>query len=1645
VAMQSTGIRSGRGMWTIVALGVVWLAAGSLAWGQPSATQPAKAREAFAKAREAFSQGEHEPAAFFYQQAKSLQAQLTPVEQKDLDEQIRQNNLALKEQRIGRAQLFQAQEAQEKGDSQKADTLLRMAAANQYLTQKDRANLNQLMQRAAGGAAGPGPNPAPSLNPGPATEVAVPKTWSYDKLLKEARAAQSHGDLETAELLAMEAKKAHQSGIVPNWMQPWSDSPDKILREVQTARQKAAPQPQTTQSPQQSSGIAPFKAVRNLFGMSNSQPQPGPNGTAKPAGLVRTGFQEGSDLGQPGDAPDDRKEKARQLIKQGYQAMSKGEFEQARQLAEQAQQLRPGLAFWEDNPEKLLADIDKHAPFQLGSKTPPASVQPKSGTDARLLVKQGRELLDGGDLEGAEKFCNQADADKSVSWGIFEDSPAKLRSAIQTSRTLRDREEAKALLVNARKLFDAGDLETAKEMAWKAKRKFGEPGILDQLGDRPDALLQEIHQAELAKRSNPIPPPPGVKDPLPPPINLQPGPIVNNAPSPEQTLARSKVVSLLEEARNFQKQGRLIEARTRALEARDAAVDARKLGVQFGPNEDSPDTALFQMNLQCRQYLEQFDRTATELVNNQVNDPARFQKALEELKIAQQLAGAFNFDQQPIGQKMLWVQQMEAASQGKVPQPPTNPANVAQNPQQQQGMGLLEGARQYLRQGQTTLARKMAEEALDPQYGVQQEAQALLNSIDTEESNQRVLTAIQNFEGLRDAHIRKDYHKARIFAKQIEVSLLPEAIKKRYQEIVIMPEMQPDAVVQNPPNFGQPKSGLPTGLGNPPGLATSGDSNPLTLNAKPNVPGNPSLMNDFQAKEDLVFQKLRHEGNNVLNQARDVFKAGDRDRALDMLREYNNRVASTELTAQMAASLQKPVQYRMEQYRIMKQQIDWWEAERDKLKNNAFTREEGRNLEIEKRNEKISELMAQARNHYRDREFMKAQLIAKQIKALDPDNVAANNLIEMTSMAHNLDQFNKTEDQKADFRLKVLDISPGEFHDVGNPIGFDTKTWEQASKRKPSHGYSTPKHDAAEREIELKLLAPISFNFMDTPLRDVLDNLQYLSEVPIIPDTKALQDSGISLEQRLSLKVENMALRSALYHLLKKVDLQYVIKEQALQITTKNNMGNLVTVTYPVADLVVPVQDSVQPGMASLDQLMSRHRGMNGVYGGPRPFTPLGGTLPFGQPTGGTSLNHGSSGFASSGQSNPGQSGSQSNGWQVGGPKVTIEERLIKLVTATVHPESWAEVGGKGTIQYYPLGLGLVVNQTQDIQEQVFDLLQALRRLQELEVAIEIRLISVSESFFEFIGVDFDINIQTPVSRFEPQIVSQQFAPPGFVNRPRFDGFVSGLTPAGTFTNDLNIPINSSSLGYTIPQLGGFPGALGADGGLSLGLAFLSDIQVFMFIEAAQGDRRANTMQAPRVTVFNGQQAALSVNDVVPFLIDIAPTFAGDQLYFVPTQIGLPLGTQIFVTPVVSADRRFVRLSLTQTMTNLVSSNVPLIPIQIPIFPSFNDGNAQAQPQIFQIMLQQPSTANIFVQTTVTVPDGGTVLLGGLKALTEARSEFGPPILSKIPYINRLFKNVGYGREASSLMMMVTPRIIINEEEELIYLEKLEPIPRGNF
>ena len=199
-------------------------------------------------------------------------------------------------------------------------------------------------------------------------------------------------------------------------------------------------------------------------------------------------------------------------------------------------------------------------------------------------------------------------------------------------------------------------------------------------------------------------------------------------------------------------------------------------------------------------------------------------------------------------------------------------------------------------------------------------------------------------------------------------------------------------------------------------------------------------------------------------------------------------------------------------------------------------------------------------------------------------------------------------------------------------------------------------------------------------------------------------------------------------------------------------------------------------------------------------------------------------------------------------------------------------------------------------------------------------------------------------------------------------------------------------------------------------------------------------MQAPKLTLFNGQTATITINELQFFVTDVQVYSVNGQIVFIPQVTPLPgpgdpLGgtggaINISLQAVVSADRRFVRINLPVTLAAQTGATVPLFPITTFITPVF-EGGSQGVPIPFTQFLQQPAFTTLNIQTTVVCPDGGTVLLGGLKKLSEGRNEFGPPFLSKIPYLNRLFKNVGIGRETQHIMIMVTPRIIINSEEEI--------------
>jgi type II secretory pathway component GspD/PulD (secretin) len=324
----------------------------------------------------------------------------------------------------------------------------------------------------------------------------------------------------------------------------------------------------------------------------------------------------------------------------------------------------------------------------------------------------------------------------------------------------------------------------------------------------------------------------------------------------------------------------------------------------------------------------------------------------------------------------------------------------------------------------------------------------------------------------------------------------------------------------------------------------------------------------------------------------------------------------------------------------------------------------------------------------------------------------------------------------------------------------------------------------------------------------------------------------------------------------------------------------------------------------------------------------------------------------------------------------TKREQLVQLIQNAIAPKSWATAGGPGTIDYFPMTMTLVINQTPAIQEQVADLLAALRHLQEVDVALEVRLVTVSERLSACIGAEFN---KLP----EP---------------------------------DLHFPCGSG-----VPELWEVCGKPTRPGERP---RCLNDRQVRQLLEMVQGDSRSNVMQAPKVTLVNSQTGYVDCTDKQRFVTGVEAVRRGDQVVVTPKTEDVVTGFRMSVRPIVSHDRRSVAVELDISQTDLAPPAVPPLPVAL------RSADAGGKPVESSEVLQPPNLNTLRVAMRRKVPDGGTVLLGGLKREVEVRTEYGPPVLSKVPYFDRMFKNAGTGKETQMVYVLVTPRVIVNEQQE---------------
>ncbi len=336
---------------------------------------------------------------------------------------------------------------------------------------------------------------------------------------------------------------------------------------------------------------------------------------------------------------------------------------------------------------------------------------------------------------------------------------------------------------------------------------------------------------------------------------------------------------------------------------------------------------------------------------------------------------------------------------------------------------------------------------------------------------------------------------------------------------------------------------------------------------------------------------------------------------------------------------------------------------------------------------------------------------------------------------------------------------------------------------------------------------------------------------------------------------------------------------------------------------------------------------------------------------------------------------------------------LALLIRSTIEPDSWYEEGGEGMISIYE-GKKLIVRQKREVHNKIVKLLKEMRKSLGHQVAIEARFLLVGENFLEDIGLDLDFTLRN-IDHFSDISVAQGSL--GFTAI----GSAGGTGVPGSLAGAISSAITS----------GGVYGSA------------LDDLQVRFLVRATQAHRDASSLTAPKVSVLSGESAYIRIQKVFRYAsnVDIEReisgtgdnTFASYSVTYDDSSI--TSGTVLNVTPTITPDKKHVLLNITA---------------QLEDFLGFNDQVLFESDSAIEYSISFPETEVSRVQTRVSVPDGGTLLLGGQKLTAEIEREAGVPVLSKIPLIGRLFSNRSKVKDSKILLILVKPTIILQEEAE---------------
>jgi general secretion pathway protein D len=174
-------------------------------------------------------------------------------------------------------------------------------------------------------------------------------------------------------------------------------------------------------------------------------------------------------------------------------------------------------------------------------------------------------------------------------------------------------------------------------------------------------------------------------------------------------------------------------------------------------------------------------------------------------------------------------------------------------------------------------------------------------------------------------------------------------------------------------------------------------------------------------------------------------------------------------------------------------------------------------------------------------------------------------------------------------------------------------------------------------------------------------------------------------------------------------------------------------------------------------------------------------------------------------------------------------------------------------------------------------------------------------------------------------------------------------------------------------------------------------------LSALEQDNRVNILSSPHVLASDNKEAKIAISTEIPIATtEYTVTTNADPILETSIQYR-DTGVILTVTPHIN-ESGLVTMDISQEVSEQ-SANVSVA------------GNSY------------PSFYKRSVNTTLTVKHGQTLVIGGLIKETGSDSMAGVPCLIGIPFIRYLFGKDKQGTSKTEMIVMITPRVIVNLED----------------